>query len=160
MAENVVNAQLSVADRQAVLAAITTIKEKLPFLTDISPEERRTLPKMGDKSRAFVSKALELATQNQGILPRSFDLEAMQRDVELTEGLYPILLALTQLLELVEDTYVIAGSEAYTAALLVYSYAKASGKEAGLDEAIDNLGRRFARKTRPNGQTINPATSN
>ena len=158
MAENVVNAQLSVADRQAVLAAITTIKEKLPFLTDISPEERRTLPKMGDKSRAFVSKALELATQNQGILPRSFDLEAMQRDVELTEGLYPILLALTQLLELVEDTYVIAGSEAYTAALLVYSYAKASGKEAGLDEAIDNLGRRFARKARRNGQTINPAT--
>ena len=46
-----------------------------------------------------------------------------------------------------EDTCFIVGSEAYTAALLVYSVAKASGKEAGLDEAIDPLDRQFARKT-------------
>ena len=57
-----------------------------------------------------------------------------------------------------EDTCFIAVSEAYTAALLVYSYAKASGKEAGLDEAIDHLGHRFTRKARTNGQTTDPAT--
>ena len=56
-----------------------------------------------------------------------------------------------------EDTCFIVGSEAYTAALLVYSVAKASGKEAGLDEAIDHLGHRFTRKARRDGQTINPA---
>jgi len=39
------------------------------------------------------------------------------------------------------------GSEAYAAALLVYNYAKASGKGAGLDGVVDELGKRFARKS-------------
>jgi hypothetical protein len=40
---------------------------------------------MGDKSRAFVSKALEVARQNPDFLPRSFDLDEMKRDVELLD---------------------------------------------------------------------------
>ena len=54
MPENRVSAQLSEADRQAVYAAIETIRTKLNFLIDLTPEERRSLPKFGDKSRGFV----------------------------------------------------------------------------------------------------------
>ena len=50
---------------------------------DLTPEQRKSLPKMGDKSQAFVNKALEVATQNPDFLPGSFDLEEMKRDVEL-----------------------------------------------------------------------------
>lgn len=148
MSDNRISASLSQADRDAVMKAIATIREKLPFLVDLTTEERRSLPKMGDKSRAFVSKALEVATQNQEFLPRSFDLEEMRRDVEMFEALYPLLLSLNQLQELMDDTYVAVGSEAYAAALLVYNYAKASGKGAGLDAVVDEMGRRFARKSR------------
>lgn len=148
MSDNRISASLSQADREAVMKAIATIREKLPFLVDLTTEERRALPKMGDKSRAFVSKALEVATQNQDFLPRSFDLEEMRRDVEMFEALYPLLLSLNQLQELMDDTYVAVGSEAYAAALLVYNYAKASGKGAGLDAVVDEMGRRFARKSR------------
>ncbi|AFY44600.1 hypothetical protein [Nostoc sp. PCC 7107] len=148
MPESKVSAKLSSADREAVMQAITTIKEKLPFLVDLSTEERKSLPKLGDKSRAFVSKALEIAAQNPDFLPRSFDLDEMRRDIELFEALYPILLSLSQLQELVDDTSVAVGSEAYAAGLLVYNYAKASGKGAGLETMIDDLGRRFARKTK------------
>ena len=147
MTDNRIDASLSAADREAVLKAIATIKEKLPFLIDLTPEERKSLPKLGDRSRAFVAKALEVATQNPDILPRSFDTEEMRRDVELFEALYPILLSLSQLKELVDDTFLAAGSEAYVAALSVYGYAKASGNTQGLDTALDELGRRFARKT-------------
>lgn len=148
MSDNRISASLAQADRDAVMKAIATIREKLPFLVDLTTEERRSLPKMGDKSRAFVSKALEVATQNQDFLPRSFDLEEMRRDVEMFEALYPLLLSLNQLQELMDDTYVAVGSEAYAAALLVYNYAKASGKGAGLDAVVDEMGRRFARKSR------------
>ncbi|RCJ42233.1 hypothetical protein A6770_08465 [Nostoc minutum NIES-26] len=148
MAENKVSARLSPGDREAVMQAITTIREKLPFLVDLTTEERKSLPKLGDKSRAFVSKALEIAAQNPDFLPRSFDLDEMRRDIELFEALYPILLSLTQLQELVDDTSVAVGSEAYAAGLMVYNYAKASGKGAGLDSMIDDLGRRFARKSK------------
>lgn len=58
MPDNRVSASLSRADRQAVLAAVNTIREKLPFLIDLTPDERRALPKMGDSSRGFVTQAL------------------------------------------------------------------------------------------------------
>lgn len=61
MTDNRVSAVLSEADRQAVLAAIETIRTKLPFLVDLTPEQRRSLPKMGDRSRSFVAKALAVA---------------------------------------------------------------------------------------------------
>jgi hypothetical protein len=148
MADKKISAKLTAADREAVMQAITTIREKLPFLVDLTTEERKALPKLGDKSRAFVSKALEIAAQNPDFLPRSFDLNEMRRDIELFESLYPILLSLTQLQELVDDTSVAVGSEAYAAGLLVYNYAKASGKGAGLETMVDDLGRRFARKAK------------
>jgi hypothetical protein len=156
MQDNRVSAVLSEADRQAVLSAIETIRQKLPFLIDLSPEERRTLPKMGDRSRNFVSQALEVATQNEDILPRNFDVEEMHKDVALLASLAPIRLSLTQLQELIEDTYMAIGSEAYTAALIVYQFARASGKGAALDDVVDSLGKRFARKsgtTKPGNAT-------
>lgn len=146
MADNRISANLSPADRLAVMDAMATIRQKLPFLIDLTTEDRRTIVKMGDKSRAFVSKALEVGTQNPDFLPRSFNLEEMRRDLALYEALYPILLSLTQLQELVDDTCIAAGSEAYTAALAVYNYAKASGDVTGLDAVIDEMGRRFSRR--------------
>ncbi len=147
MNTNRIDATLSPSDKDEILAAIATIKGKLPFLIDLSPEERHTLPKMGDKSRAFVSQAAEVAAQNPDFLPRSFDVDEMRRDVALYEALQPVALALTQLQELVEDTLMEVGSEAYVAALLVYNSAKSSGQGAALDELADALGRRFVRKS-------------
>ncbi|MEQ9553231.1 MAG: hypothetical protein RIM23_26865 [Coleofasciculus sp. G3-WIS-01] len=143
-----ISATLTPEQREAVMQAVATIKTNLTFLVDLSPEERKSLPKMGDKSRAFVTKALEVATQNPDFLPRSFDIEEFRKDVQLSETLYPLLLAIAQLHELLDDTYLAVGSEAYTAALQVYNYAKASGNVGGLDTLIEEMGQRFARKSR------------
>jgi hypothetical protein len=72
----------------------------------------------------------------------------MRRDVELLQALQPLVVALTQLQELVDDTLALTGSEAYAAALTVYQYAKSSGQGSGLDDVVDDLGKRFARKSR------------
>ncbi len=146
MTTNRISAALTQADRDAVMMAVSTIKSKLPFLVDLTAEERKALPKMGDKSQAFVTKALEVATQNPDFLPRAFDLDEMRRDVELFEKMYPIVVALSQLQELVDDTAMAAGSEAYAAALQVYHYAKASGQGSGLEGMVSEMGQRFARK--------------
>ncbi len=42
MPDNRISAILSAGDRQAVLDALQTIRQKLPFLVDLSPEERRS----------------------------------------------------------------------------------------------------------------------
>ena len=113
---------------------------------------------MGDKSRAFVGSALQLATQDDSYLPRSFDVAEMRKDVELAEALYPISVALKQLTEFVDDTYIQVGSEAYTSALVVYQSAKRNGQGAALDGLLDALGQRFARKSKapPDEEPPNP----
>jgi hypothetical protein len=160
MPVNRISASLGEAERQAVLAAVQTIRQKLPFLLDLTPEERRTLPKMGDKSRGFVTQALEVATLNPDMLPRTFDVGEMRNDVELLSALSSVRVALSQLNELVEDTVVAVGSDAYAAALLVYQSARSAGKGSALDSALDSLGQRFARKSRnapaDDGATNNP----
>ncbi len=146
--ENRVSANLSQADKDAVMAALATIKAKLSFLIDIPTEERRTMLKIGDKSRVFVQKTMELVSQNDGFLPRAFEVEEMQKDVQLLNDLYPMLQAVNQLQELMDDTVMVVGSEAYAAALVAYRYAKDSGLGAGRDSVVDDIGRRFARKSK------------
>jgi|SRR3712207_2548959 len=155
MSDNRISATLSQADRQAVLDAVNTIRAKLPFLVDLSPEERKALPKMGDTGRGFVMQALEIAEQNPDILPRSFDVAEMRKAVELLDALLPIVTAFAQLNELLDDTYTAVSSEAYAGGLLVYQYVRAAGRGSALDGALDALGQRFARKSRtaPGGKT-------
>ena len=155
MADNRISATLSPSDADAVLAAIATIKQHLPFLISLTPDERRALPKGGDRSRTFIQKALDIANQNPGILAVNFSLDEMRKDVALLQALQPIVLAITQISELIVDTEITVGSEAYAAALSVYSYAKTSGQGQALNEALDELGKRFARKT--NGKAPSPA---
>ena len=148
MPDNRVSAALSEADQQAVLAAIETIRQKLPFLIDLTPEQRRSLPKMGDKSRAFVGKALAIAQHNSNFLPRSFSVEEMERDVGLIESLQPIMVSLTRLFEQLEDSFTEVGSEAYSAALVVYQSARTAGEGESLETLLDDMAQRFARKSR------------
>lgn len=149
MPVNRIDATVAPEQHQAVLAALETIAANLPFLIDLTAEERREMPKFGDKTRAFVAKAATIAEQNPDILPRSFDFAEMKADVDLIEALYPVLTAVTKLAGRLEDTYFAAGSEAYAGALLVYQYAKAAHLATGaLEDALDDLGRRFARRNR------------
>jgi hypothetical protein len=158
--ENRISATLAIEDRDAILAAIQTIKTRMPFLLALSTDTLKGMPRMGDQGRAFVAKVVEVANQNPDFLPRSFDVEEMRKDLALFEAMQPIRLALSQLVELVDGTTSVAGSEAYASALAVYQYAKANGKTMGLEGAVDDMARRFGRKVKsPAGDAANGATA-
>jgi len=147
MSINRVSAALDGTAITAIMNNLSAIRQSLGFLIALSETERRALPKLGDKSYAFVENSLQLATQNPGFLPRDFSIEEMQKDYDLFKSLNPIRQALSKLAEEVDDTLMAVGSEAYVAALLVYNYASRSDVgTAGLDNVLDELGKRFARK--------------
>lgn len=148
MNENRINATISEDDKNEVKKAITSIRNKLPFLIDLPNDEKNSLPKFGDRSLAFIRQAYDLSRQNDNFLPRSFDVEEMGRDVRLLEDLNEIRTVLSPLVELIEDTYFLVGSEAYIAALDVYQAAKRNGEGEALDSLVDSLGRRFERRHR------------
>lgn len=146
MLPNRISAELSDADRDEVLAAIETIKKKLPFLVTLSKKEAKSLPKAGAKTRDFSVKTLEVATQNPDIMPRNFNLEEMRKDVELYQAFESIYLAMLQLMEGISSTYMLIRSETYSGGLMIYTQSKLQGKELGLEAANDMLAQLFARK--------------
>lgn len=147
MNTDLVKGQLSAEKVKTIIGLIGQIQAELPFLIDLNVDERRTLPKLGDKSQAFVDQGLLLASQNEGIMPRNFDIEGYRNDVELVRQLHSIVLAMGQLQGRLEDTFLAAGSDAYSQTLLVYQAAKIAGKNGSLDQHLEGLSRRFARKS-------------
>jgi hypothetical protein len=139
-----ITATLSDADIQQIKAALETIQQKLPFLVNLTAEERRSLCKMGDKSLAFVNNSLNAAQTNRDILPASFDLDEFVRDYQLAVALTELLTGLRQLEEKVDDTLLAVGSEAMSSSLTVYDYVKTAAKKTpGLKTLAEQLGERF-----------------
>lgn len=139
-----ISADLSTADLNEIKAALATIQQKLPFLVNLTAEERRRLYKMGDKSLAFVSNSLTAAQNNPDVLPASFDTAELARDYQLATVLSELRLNLRQMTEQVDDTLLAVGSEAMTSSLSVYDYVKAAAKrQPGLKAVAAQLGERF-----------------
>src|SRR5436853_7254604 len=140
---NPINGALAPADQDAIFAAIGTIKQKLPFLIDLSKDQRKGMSKLGNKTHGFVRKALDVATQNLGVLPAAFDVSQMRSHTQLFEDLTPIKLAIDQLKKQLDDTVIGAGNQAYMAARDVYAVAKSRFGRAKLETAATDLGQRF-----------------
>lgn len=140
-----IDATLTQEEIDTILAALKVVRDQLPFLVGLSAQERRQLPKMGRKSQTFAVRALDMAVQHSDVMPRHLKVEEARRDIALFEALNPILQAVSHLRELIEDTQMVAGSEAYAAARLAYNSAKVSGKNLGLDDILEDLSQQFRR---------------
>ena len=101
---------------------------------------------MGDKSRAFCEKALEVAEQHAGLMPRDFDIAAFRQDHLALAALRPRLARMAYLMQRMEDTERALGSDIMAAALEVYGVLKVAGKDQGVDEARNALAERFNRR--------------
>jgi hypothetical protein len=157
MAYQNISAEIKPDDKNEIIGFIQQITNKLPFLINLTEEERKQIPKMGDKSIAFVEKALELAQQNPNLVPPFLNVEELKRDLNLAKDLRDLLNYINSLVEKLSDTYLAAGSEAFVAALSFYNSAKAAAKSnvPGTDFIVDELGKRFVKKT--NAKTEPPA---
>src|SRR5437660_12293599 len=115
MDPNLVSATVSPDDQQAIHAAIETLRQKLPFLIDLTSADRKVMAKLGDKTQAFVQKAGEIANQHQVMFAATFPDE-MRKDAQLLDILSPIQLAIQTLAKKIDDTTMQVGAEAYAAA--------------------------------------------
>lgn len=137
--------ELKENEKNEINELLNQINSKLPFLINLTPEERMDIPKMGDKTIAFVEKALELAKSNPSLVPPYVNVDELRRDLELSKTLRDILNRVSQLYERLIDTYIAAGSEAYISALSFYNSAKNASKSnvPGSDVVVEELGKRF-----------------
>jgi len=136
---------------QAASAAVQQIQTSVvPQLISLGTENRRTMPRMGDKNEAFVVKVLAYAISNPEFLPAFVDVGEFQKDVDVIEALRPLRRALGLIVDLLDDTLALAGSEALMAALPYYKAVKAAAKlgHPGAQTIADDLAARFAAQGR------------
>ena len=151
-----INVTLSERDVEEIKTALQTIEQKLPFLINLTAEERRSIFKMGSKSLSFVNNSLTAAQSNPKVLPASFDVEEFARDYELAVALTDVLFQLRQLTEKVDDTLMAVSSEAMNSGVEVYNYIKVAAKRTpGLKTIAETLGQRFKKASRNNSAIAN-----
>ena len=130
---------------QKINDAINVIQDNLPFLIGLTKVERRTLPKINRQNKLFVDDTLKVMKNNQHLVPPYISFQEINRDFTLYKQLDEIGLKLAQLAEKTSDTQMLAGSEAYSAALMFYKMAQLAAQAgvAGADTVYDTLKERF-----------------
>ncbi|MGD8778056.1 MAG: hypothetical protein PVH88_03750 [Ignavibacteria bacterium] len=127
--ENKVNIEVTEEDITEIKSAIDVLTTKLqPYLISLSTEERKELPKMSDKTLPFVQKVMDYLDTNPEFASPYMDKDAFKIDMKSVEDLTAIFNPLNQILANLDDTIMLAGSEAYVAALSYYNSVKLASK--------------------------------
>ena len=142
---NKINFILTPENKETVFQAVRVAKTGMPFLIKLSKDERKALQRMDDGRKPFVQKGVEFATGNKDLDPGSGLLEAAPNDVELYSFLAALENELRQMLEMVIDTKILAGSEAYDVGRFIYMKAKMNVATGipGSQAIVDELGKLY-----------------
>ncbi|MBF9219483.1 hypothetical protein [Hymenobacter ruricola] len=120
-----------------------------PYLHPLTTEQRQELPKMGDKTLAFVTKMAGYAQNLPSLMPSYLDVTGLLIDAATSNDLLEVYQELDGFTLDVDSTRMIAGSEGYTASLIGYGALQGAAKtnQPGAQAAVAELAPRFARPT-------------
>lgn len=142
---NRISASITAEQMQTVKTALKTIYQQLPFLIGLTVEERQALPKINIANKSFVEDCLAAMSNNPDMLPAYISTSEVDRDFSLFRQLDELVLIVGQLSEQLRDTQMLAGSEAYSQALISYRLFEAAARAGmpGADTVYDTLRERF-----------------
>lgn len=145
---NLISASLSDEANKRLLCITKEMKEILSFGLKLTKSEKKKLPKMDDERLPFVEKSIQFGKQEPAIVPPYTDLDELSKDLDLYKDLKTIEYEIRSLAEMVIDTRIAAGSDAYVAALSIYNSSKGAAKMGvpGSDSIADELKRHFEQK--------------
>ncbi|MDR3095344.1 MAG: hypothetical protein LBU62_12030, partial [Bacteroidales bacterium] len=113
MNNNIHQANIPAEVLEAALAKANEIRDILsPYSIVLTTDQRHTLLKMGEKSLPFVEKAHELARLNPALLPAFVNMDDFTTDFTDAHGIMPLKVTMQQVLQTIDDTQMLAGSEA------------------------------------------------
>jgi hypothetical protein len=155
------NQHIQAIPSTVLAAAQTKIDEALtalgPYLLALTPGERRELPKMGEKTIGFVEKAFDFARQNPNLLPAYFSADEFGVDFGVAHGLWTLLNTVQQLEQGIDDTEMVAGSEAYQAALVFYKSVKLAAASPTKLARMYPARKRSTKSSRPASPAVSTA---
>ena len=116
----------------------------------LSPAQRKRLFGSGIRRYGFLDKTMDISESNMQYAPSTFNRDALKNRVELIENLRNIRIAVTQLLEAVDDRLLQAGDDGYRIALVYYNAVQSQARlgDVGARMVFETLRPFFARGRR------------
>lgn len=148
MSQNMISLSFERQELETIDQLLGQLESALGRLIALSPEDRRSLNRMGQKSEAFCRQTLTVLEQNPQVVPASLDVSAARADLATLDALRPRLDRLQRLAERGLDTETALGSDVMETALEGYALLKVAGRNQGLDGLRRELSTRFARGRR------------
>jgi hypothetical protein len=125
MYSNLISTSISEEKIKEITLAIDRINSQLPTLVTLSNEEISSLPKVSYKNIDFIHEVLDFADTYPDLIPAHIDVQEIRKDLQLIESLSKILKPMKKLVKKLEDSTLLAGSEAYIPSLAIYNSVKA-----------------------------------
>jgi hypothetical protein len=157
-----IDAQLSDEDKNTIITKLREVEALIPFAIKLSVEERKSMSKMGKKTIGFVSSSLGVAKNQPQYVPTYIDLAKKTEDMELAMQLVDVMNVLGPLYEMLTDTLMVAGAEAYLSARVIYDSVKVAVKSGlpGSEVISKDLGKIFKKTRRTTSDTGAEPTNN
>ncbi len=144
--ENRIHQVIPNQDLKAIKDAIKSLEDKLmPHLKTLTNDDRRKLVKMGESGKPFVRKIVEYTKSDGQFLPSFVDQEQLEVDMNAVDNMSSFYRPLSQVMGALNDSILLAGSEAMQAALAYYQSVKQAAKLNIPDAKViaDDLSSRF-----------------
>jgi hypothetical protein len=143
--DNRVSATVSPTDKTAIMTKLTEIKALLPFLLNLTKDERIQLPKLGPASLAFDEHCAGYMATAPNLIPPFVDAAEVTKDRNLRLVLADLLREAHKLCEMLDDTLLLVGSEIWMADLSFYQTVRQAARRdvPGADAIYDDLKERF-----------------
>ncbi len=143
--DNRISAEVTDANKTLIMTKITEIKALLPFLLNLTKDERIKLPKLGSGSLAFDEQCASYMATAPNLIPPFVDAAEVTKDRNLRLVLADVFRELNKLCEAVDDSLMLVGSEIWMADLSFYQTVRQAAKRSvfGADAIYDELKQRF-----------------
>jgi hypothetical protein len=144
--DNRISQEVTAAQKAAIVSAVSALKTALNgVLINLTPDEKRSLPRIGDNTLAFDEKCVAYMANRADLVPSFLDTAEMAKDRQLVADLLPCLRELTPLCEGLEDTIMLANSDNLVGDLAFYQNVRQAAKRGvpGTNTIYEDLKTRF-----------------
>ena len=148
--DNRISAVLTDANVDEILAGLDTIKSFLPFLVNLTPEERRSLPSMGTARAGMDTDFINAMTMHPELVPSFVNMTEVGKDKELRRQVDRLIGPFAEFCEALTDTRALTAGDSMMAYLSFYANCKEAAKRnvPGADTVVSNLAKYFPRGPR------------
>lgn len=143
--DNRISAEVTAANKAVIMTKLTEIKALLPFLLNLTKDERIQLPKLATASLEFDEQCASYMATAPNLVPPFVDVAEVAKDRALRLVLADLFRETKKLCEQLDDTLMLVGSEVWMADLSFYQTVRQAARRdvLGADTIYDDLKARF-----------------